>query len=282
MENNIIIANPEELQRKINIFREQGINKIHVLADFDKTLTKEFVNGKKITSIVAILRNEGYLTPDYPERAKELHSKYYPIEIDTSIPIEEKKDMMLEWWKKHFELVIKSKLNKSDLANVINSENIALRKRAKDFFNLLNELEIPIIIISSSALGETISMFIEKENLLFDNIKIISNEFIWDDEGYAIEIKEPIIHIFNKDETIISKFPFFDQVKDKKNVILLGDSLGDLGMIEGFDYDNIIKIRFLNENIEQSLEIYKKSFDVVILNDGDFSYINQLMEQISQ
>ena len=282
MENNIIIANPEELQRKINIFREQGINKIHVLADFDKTLTKEFVNGKKITSIVAILRNEGYLTPDYPERAKELHSKYYPIEIDTSIPIEEKKDMMLEWWKKHFELVIKSKLNKSDLANVINSENIALRKRAKDFFNLLNELEIPIIIISSSALGETISMFIEKENLLFDNIKIISNEFIWDDEGYAIEIKEPIIHIFNKDETIISKFPFFDQIKDKKNVILLGDSLGDLGMIEGFDYDNIIKIRFLNENIEQSLEIYKKSFDVVILNDGDFSYINQLMEQISQ
>jgi len=282
MENNIIIANPEELQRKINIFREQGINKIHVLADFDKTLTKEFVNGKKITSIVAILRNEGYLTPDYPERAKELHSKYYPIEIDTSIPIEEKKDMMLEWWKKHFELVIKSKLNKSDLANVINSENIALRKRAKDFFNLLNELEIPIIIISSSALGETISMFIEKENLLFDNIKIISNEFIWDDEGYAIEIKEPIIHIFNKDETIISKFPFFDQVKDKKNVILLGDSLGDLGMIEGFDYDNIIKIGFLNENIEQSLEIYKKSFDVVILNDGDFSYINQLMEQISQ
>lgn len=282
MENNIIIANPEELQRKINIFREQGINKIHVLADFDKTLTKEFVNGKKITSIVAILRNEGYLTPDYPERAKELHSKYYPIEIDTSIPIEEKKDMMLEWWKKHFELVIKSKLNKSDLANVINSENIALRKRAKDFFNLLNELEIPIIIISSSALGETISMFIEKENLLFDNIKIISNEFIWDDEGYAIEIKEPIIHIFNKDETIINKFPFFDQIKDKKNVILLGDSLGDLGMIEGFDYDNIIKIRFLNENIEQSLEIYKKSFDVVILNDGDFSYINQLMEQISQ
>ena len=190
--------------------------------------------------------------------------------------------MMLEWWKKHFELVIKSKLNKSDLANVINSENIALRKRAKDFFNLLNELEIPIIIISSSALGETISMFIEKENLLFDNIKIISNEFIWDDEGYAIEIKEPIIHIFNKDETIINKFPFFDQIKDKKNVILLGDSLGDLGMIEGFDYDNIIKIRFLNENIEQSLEIYKKSFDVVILNDGDFSYINQLMEQISQ
>ena len=282
MENNIIIANPEELQRKINIFREQGINKIHVLADFDKTLTKEFVNGKKITSIVAILRNEGYLTPDYPERAKELHSKYYPIEIDTSIPIEEKKDMMLEWWKKHFELVIKSKLNKSDLANVINSENIALRKRAKDFFNLLNELEIPIIIISSSALGETISMFIEKENLLFDNIKIISNEFIWDDEGYAIEIKEPIIHIFNKDETIINKFPFFDQIKDKKNVILLGDSLGDLGMIEGFDYDNIIKIGFLNENIEQSLEIYKKSFDVVILNDGDFSYINQLMEQISQ
>jgi 5'-nucleotidase len=282
MENNIIVSNPEELQRKINIFREQGINKIHVLADFDKTLTKEFVNGKRITSIVAILRNEGYLTPDYPEKAKELHSKYYPIEIDTSIPIEEKKNVMLEWWKKHFELVIKSKLNKSDLANVIQSENIVLRKELKDFLSLANESDIPIVIISSSALGETISMFLEKENLLFDNIKIISNEFIWNNEGYAIEIKEPIIHIFNKDETIVSKFPFFDQIKDKKNVILLGDSLGDLGMIKGFEYDNLIKIGFLNENIEQSLEIYKKSFDVVILNDGDFSYINQLMEQITQ
>ena len=55
---------------------------------------------------------------------------------------------------------------------------------------------------------------------------------------------------------------------------------GDLGMIEGFDYDEILRIGFLNENVEDNLEEYKKKFDVVITGVGDFSYVNGLLSEI--
>ena len=66
----------------------------------------------------------------------------------------------------------------------------------------------------------------------------------------------------------------------RKNVLLLGDSLGDLGMIEGFEYDNLISVGFLNENIEENLHAYKENFDIVIMNDGSMNYVNGLIKKI--
>jgi len=51
-------------------------------------------------------------------------------------------------------------------------------------------------------------------------------------------------------------------------------------MIEGFDYDNLIKIGFLNENVEANLEYYKDNYDIIILNDSSLGYINRLLKEI--
>ena len=51
-------------------------------------------------------------------------------------------------------------------------------------------------------------------------------------------------------------------------------------MIKGFSYENLIKIGFLNENIEENLEAYKKVYDVVILNDGTMDYMNKLLREM--
>jgi len=61
---------------------------------------------------------------------------------------------------------------------------------------------------------------------------------------------------------------------------LLGDNLEDIGMVDGFEYDNLLKIGFLNENIEENLENYKKAFDIVILNDGSMEFVNNLLKEI--
>jgi len=63
-----------------------------------------------------------------------------------------------------------------------------------------------------------------------------------DENGKAIAVREPIIHSFNKDETVVKNFPIYKDIKDRKNIILLGDGLGDAHMADGFDYENIIKI----------------------------------------
>lgn len=72
----------------------------------------------------------------------------------------------------------------------------------------------------------------------------------------------------------------FTQIHNRKNVILLGDSLGDPGMVTGFEYDNLLKIGFLNPGSEHMSEQYQKAYDILIENDGDFSLVNKTIYSI--
>ena len=276
------IINEEELKKKIKIFKNQGLNKVHIVSDFDKTLTTNLVNGKKVPSIISVLRDGSYLTSDYAEKAQKLYNKYHPIEIDHKLSIEARKKAMNEWWTEHFKLLIKSKLNKKDIKKVVESGKVKLRGGISEFLAFLHNNNIPLIIISGNGLGgDSISMFLEKEGRLYSNIHIVSNSFEFDEKGDAIAVKEPIIHGMNKDETILHNLPFFNEIKNRKNIILLGDSLGDPDMVTGFNYENIIKIGFLNEKIKESLEKYSELYDVLILNDGNMDFINSLLKQIT-
>lgn len=251
------------------------------MTDFDRTLTKAFVDGKSTPSLVSVLRDGSYLTPDYAQKANELYDKYHPIEIDPKIPLREKKKAMCEWWITHFDLLIKSGLNKRDLERVVESQKVKFREGFSEFVDFLREYNIPLVIMSSSGLGgDTISMYLERVGKLYENTHIISNWYEWDEKGNAVGVKKPIIHTMNKDETLIQDFPVFEKIKNRKNVLLIGDSLDDLGMIKGFDYDALIKIGFLNENIEENLEYYKLNFDVIILNDFSMDFVNKLLREI--
>jgi len=278
---NVIIVNQEELETAKKSIAEDGVKKLHVLADFDRTLTKAFVNGEEIPSIISILRDGNCLTSDYVRKARALYNKYHPIEVDLKIPLKEKKKAMREWWTTHFDLLVKSGLNKKDLTAVADSEKIRFREGFSDFADFLRDKKIPLFIMSASGLGaDIISIYLKKSGKLYDNIYIISNSFSWDENGKAIGVKEPIIHGMNKDETAIQDFPAFEAIENRKNVLLIGDRLSDVGMVKGFDYDNLIKIGFLNENIEENLEYYKQNYDVVILNDSPLDYINGLLGEI--
>ncbi|MBI2628721.1 hypothetical protein HYW74_01405 [Candidatus Pacearchaeota archaeon] len=280
----IIIVNPEELERKIKEFKKGGAEKLHVLSDFDKTITTFILpNGEQMPSLISRIRNGPYLSKEYSKKANELYNKYHPIEIDANISMSEKKKMMYEWWYEHFKLLGESGLNKKIVEKVakdlIDGEKIALRKGAREFFRILKNNKIPLVIISSSV-GDLIKSFLSQEKILDKNMHIIANILSYDKQGNFKEV-EHIVHVFNKDESVLEEFPnVFKEIKTRKNVLLLGDSLGDLGMIEGFNYDGIIKIGFLNENVEEQLEVYKKFFDVIILNDGSFDYVNELIGRI--
>jgi cytosolic 5'-nucleotidase 3 len=276
----IIIPNQEDLNEKIKKISRKGINNLHILSDFDRTLTKGAVKGNsKVTSIINRIAIGGYLSKDYTEKANKLFDKYHTIEIDLKIPLEEKKKKMQEWWEKHNQLLIDSKLNLNVIKKIIKKEDPHFREGFFDFLKILNEKEIPLLIFSSSR-GTMIKLFLEKYNLMDKNIHIIANFFEFNEKGIAIEYNKPVIHVFNKSETSIKELPIYKTLLKKKNVILLGDSLGDVGMIEGFPYENLIKIGFLNKNIEENLEKYKESYDVIILDDGSISYVNELLKKI--
>jgi cytosolic 5'-nucleotidase 3 len=281
MKPEFLIPDPQKFEALQTAFKKAGANSIHVLSAFNQTLIKMFVNGQKVLSMIWVLRNEGYLTPDYPKKANELFDYYHAFEIDPNLSLAEKKLAMQEWWTKHFQLLIDSGLAKKDIEKSVTSSYIQLRDGAEEFFQILNNYHIPLIIMSSSGLdGEGIELFLKHQDINLSNVHIISNNFIWDEYGKMLGIKKPIITSLNKDETILQDFPIYNEVKGRKNVILLGDSPHDVEMVTGFTYDNLLKIGFLNEKIEENLEEFKKSFDVIILNDGDLGYTNKTLKVI--
>jgi len=283
MNKNIIIVNPQKFQKLIQEMQKDKARFLHVLSDFDRTLTYAFVKGERVPSMISILRSSGdYLGEEYAKEAQALFQKYHQKENDPKITLKERKRLMREWWLKHYQLLIKSGLSKKHLKIVVDSQKIRLRKGAKEFFKLLSLSKIPIVIMSASGLGtEAISMFLKKEKCFYSNIYIISNSFKWDKNGKAIGVKEPVIHSLNKDETMVKNFPFYKKIKNRKNVILLGDSPEDVGMIEGFAYKNLIKIGFLNEDVNKNLKLYKKVFDVLILNDSSLYFIKSLIKKLA-
>jgi 5'-nucleotidase len=132
----------------------------------------------------------------------------------------------------------------------------------------------------SAAPGDMLIEYLKENGLLFPNVYVISNLYEFDKNGKAIKIQEPIIHTFNKTEVSLKEYPVYKEIKPRTNVILLGDSVRDIGMIEGFPYKTLLKIGFLNENVEQDLADFKKNFDIILLNDIDMDYVNHLAKEI--
>lgn len=282
MPDEIIIKDQNKLAEIIQKMSAGGPEKFHVLSDFDRTITRAFApDGSEVPSLISVLRDEGYLTADYPDKAKALFAYYHAMEIDPSVPKEEKKTAMKEWWTKHFELLVASRLNKKDVEKAVLSERLRLRESAKDFLEFLRARQIPLVIMSAAGLGvEAISLFLKNQNCLFENIYIISNEFVWDENGNAIGIKQPIIHSLNKDETILKDFPFFSEVAERKNVMLIGDSPDDVDMILGFEYENLLKIGFWNKPAPENEAVYRENYDVLIKNDGTMEKVNEILRQM--
>jgi spermidine synthase len=51
-------------------------------------------------------------------------------------------------------------------------------------------------------------------------------------------------------------------------------------MIDGFEYDNLLKIWFLNTDVKKKLEKYKENFDVVIVDDWNMKFVNDVLAEI--
>ena len=278
---NIIEVSPNKLAKTKTKLVVNGPKKLHVLADFDRTLTKAYVKGKKVTSLISVLRDHNYLTPEYPAKAKELLNKYHPIELDPQVPSGEKKKAMHEWWSKHFQLLIESGLSRKDIMDVIQSGVVEFRDGAVKLLDLLYEAQIPLVILSSSGLsGDAIELYLKQEQKMYENVYIVGNSFEWDSDGKATSIRKPIIHTLNKDETVIQELYFYNQIQDRTNVILLGDSEGDVRMIAGFSYDEIIRIGFFNDPERESLNEFKKLYDVIVTQDGPMDYVTGIVKEI--
>lgn len=89
--------------------------------------------------------------------------------------------------------------------------------------------------------------------LLYKLFQVISNFLSYNNDGVIEGFKGPLIHVLNKNEVAIQKTDYYDLIKERSNVILIGDSLGDAKMADGIAHaDNVLKIGFIFEQVKLS------------------------------
>ena len=279
MNNSVIIPNQSHLDQTIAAMAAGGAGKLHILTDFDNTLTRAFVDDQKTHSIIANIRLGNYLGDEFSHWSKKRVEKYWPLETDLRLSRAERARYMREWWDETHAQMVKHGLSRQLLDKICEERPVAFRAGMEEFENRLKSSAVPVVIMSAAP-GYMIKYYLEQAHLFANNVDIIANWYEFDANGIMTGAKEPVIHSLNKYEITLNGYPIFEQIKNRRNVILMGDGVDDIGMIEGFDYDNIIKIGFLNENADERLDDFKKNFDVVILNDDGMEAVNDILKII--
>jgi 5'-nucleotidase len=275
----IIIINPAELALKKKKFILGGAKQIQVVSDFDSTLTVAEYRGAKSTTAISQIRHNNLLGEEYSAKSYALYNKYHPIEIDPSVPVQKKIELMEEWWFTHINMIVSYGMNKSIVEKMIKVQEKYMRPGFREFFSLLTSHKVPVLILSA-ALGDIIEGVLAHNNLAASNIHVISNYFDFDKNGNAVGYKGKIVHTFNKDESQLKGTSYFDKIVSRKNVILIGDSLGDLKMTGQIPYDEIIRIAFVEKAMLSQIEEYKKHYDILLLNESSLDFVNKLLIEL--
>lgn len=102
------------------------------------------------------------------------------------------------------------------------------------------------------------------------------------EKGVLRAFKGQLIHTFNKREGALSHAARLTELQGRPNVLLLGDSLGDLTMADGVsEPENILTIGFLNDQVEERKETYVNSFDIVLVKDETMDVPNSILRYIT-
>ena len=204
-----------------------------------------------------------------------------PIEHDPKMSKEEKIPYMIEWWSKSFDLVVQTQVTRDSIREIVHNSTTHLKEGCQWFFYTLERYDIPILVFSAG-LGDIIHEWIIKQCGSFKNMKIISNFMSFSNLTNRVTgFEGNMIHIFNKNEGVLLDTDYEKLIVNRPNVILLGDSPGDVEMANGFPkLNNILKIGFLNTHVDELLPKYMDIYDIVTIKDDTFNIPNAILRSI--
>ncbi|TDH72433.1 hypothetical protein CCR75_004449 [Bremia lactucae] len=300
----LIIANPDAFARKMKKFSQDGADHMLVITDFDRTLTPYYKQRKDSkdpleleSSSHGLLMTSTVLQPQVCAGEQELFAKFYPMEVSPALSAEEKLPFMKQWWKSAHALLVEYKITKSQVVEAVALGSLSFRQGFHSLFRLLNDQRVPTLIFSAglydvihTALEQEFSkehQHINVETSLSklstpSNVHVVSNMMRFDDHGVIEGFDGTLIHSLNKTARVLLDSSFWQQcqLEKRRNVLLLGDSQGDVRMAEGLNADEIIRVGFLNVHVEEALDEYLELYDVVLTCDASLLPVQMLIEQI--
>ncbi|MCL4129634.1 UNVERIFIED_CONTAM: hypothetical protein GTU68_062500 [Idotea baltica] len=278
---NILIKDKDHVENVVSLLLQDGFNNLQLVVDFDYTLTRGHFKNEKALCSWGILDNSLQMPPFYREKSQELLNKYYPIEIDPDKSEAEKIPSMVEWYSKISELLKECNVNKKDLREMVAQSNVKFREDTDKLFAKLRDEDVPMLIFSAG-MGDVLEHVLWHFDVYSPNVKVVSNFFKYNEEGVMVGFLGALIHMFNKNENSIHSSDYFGDLRSRSNVLLLGDSLGDVKMAVGVPPgSNVLKIGFLNHsNVTERVRAYESAFDIVLVNDQSMAVPNSILALI--
>ena len=269
MKPNLSIRHINKLER----IKNAGKEKLHLVLDFDRTLTPGCnAAGKEFTTWQMMAR---HLPDSLKAEANRLYEKYRPLEIAGKMTTAD----AVAWWSSRLALDIQSGLKWSDLSREI-EENMPARAGAKELFDVCAKKGIPTVIISAG-LKDVIELWCQKFDIR--PTLVLSTNLFFDEKGYVCGWdKDSLIHIFNKHEKGHKKLKTIRQ--SRPNVILVGDSLNDAQMVEGTD--DVLRV-FIDDRRPddcRAQDFHKtvlKTFDLIV-EKGSLLPIVEIVNSVRQ
>uniref|UniRef100_A0A2P2I1C9 5'-nucleotidase n=1 Tax=Hirondellea gigas TaxID=1518452 RepID=A0A2P2I1C9_9CRUS len=278
---NIRIKDPARTEEILQRLIDGGFKKLQVVADFDYTMTRVYnEDGERCHCSWGVLDNSPLMPEFYRSTTRTLLDKYYPIEVSPTMTEQEKIPHMMEWYTQVHELLVRCKLNRRTLTTAVANSNTKLRIGSEELLGKLEAASVPLLVFSAG-MGDILLLVLKKFNLLSPNVKVVSNFFKYDQQDCVVGFEGEMIHMFNKNENAIHESPYFKDIGNRSNAILMGDSLGDIKMAQGIPSPNaLLKIGFLNDKIDERLAAYESVYDVVLLDDQTMDVANAVVSLI--
>ena len=156
---------------------------------------------------------------------------------------------------------------------------VMLRPGVETVLELCYTRNIPFLVFSAG-IGDVIDQVLKANKLMFPNMHIVSNMMHYNAKGVCDGFEEPLIHVFNKSEFQLETTPYYPTIQDRSNVVLVGDSLGDLQMSQGVKHELCLNIGLCNHDWKASEEQYMDAFDIVIMYDANLNPLIDMLEYL--
>ncbi|KAJ2950402.1 hypothetical protein O0L34_g8646 [Tuta absoluta] len=278
---NVHVRDEQELLRKINKIIADGHTKLQIVTDFDHTMTRHTMdNGVPVLTSFGMFRECPSTPQHYKDEDTRLSAIYKPIEADPAMPLDVKIQHMIDWYVAAHKILKNITFPRNELTEIAKKMVNCFRQGVSDLISWSVKQQVPVLVFSAG-LGESVTAALKAADYLLPNVKVVSNFLEFDEQDRIIGIKGEVIHTYNKNETAIKGTDYYEMVKSRSNVILMGDNIGDAGMAEGMEHcDVVIKVGFLGHKAEGNLENYLNKFDIVLVNEPTMDVVNAILKRV--
>lgn len=123
----ILVKDAEALAAKVTRLRAAGPSSLHLIADFDRTLT----HPAGATSWGAVARSPD-LSATFKAQTLALYDKYHPHEMDPSLPLADRVRYMEQWWQEAHELLLAQRVTRATFANAVQASDMHFREQTTE------------------------------------------------------------------------------------------------------------------------------------------------------